>query len=78
MLSRGPSQTLARKRKIKANGSICDHCGYEGYVELHHIIPVSEGGTHDDDNTWLLCDACHRKVHGYKARRPGVAEWAVT
>jgi len=74
--SRGPSQTLARRRRIKEKGYGCEQCGRAGYVELHHITQMSNNGTHDTGNTILLCDGCHRKAHGYKPRRPGVAMWA--
>ena len=76
MASRGLSQTLARKRILKARGKQCEECGYKGYVELHHTIPVSEGGDHSRDNVVLLCDTCHRQAHNYKPREPGVARWA--
>lgn len=76
MATRGKSQILARRRTIAERGSVCEWCGYHGYVELHHIIPIIDGGDHSAANVVLLCDACHRKAHGYKPRKPGVAIWA--
>jgi len=29
----------------------------------HHIVPVSEGGSDEDDNVELLCVTCHRREH---------------
>lgn len=31
--------------------------------EMHHIIPVSEGGTNDESNLVLLCPNCHKLAH---------------
>lgn len=32
-------------------------------LEVHHIIPVSEGGNDDPDNLITLCHDCHMKRH---------------
>lgn len=34
-----------------------------GGCELHHIVPISEGGSPGVNNTILLCPNCHKKVH---------------
>ena len=39
----------------KSNGS--------PYLEVHHIIPLSEDGTDTLENVLALCPNCHRKVH---------------
>ena len=31
--------------------------------EVHHILPVSQGGTHATDNLMSLCQSCHTKIH---------------
>lgn len=33
-------------------------CGVKGF-DLDHIIPLSAGGSDDDDNLQILCDFCH-------------------
>jgi 5-methylcytosine-specific restriction endonuclease McrA len=59
------------------DGFACTECGYPaGFqrrtreLHIHHIIPVSEGGTNELDNLITLCHICHRKVdakhHGVK------------
>lgn len=63
------SQELARKRILKKRGNRCEQCGYTGYVELHHIKAVVDGGSHEDANLLLLCEQCHADVHGYKKRK---------
>jgi len=45
---------------------VCEHCLEAGrYVpvdEVHHIVPIADGGTHDDDNLVSLCRSCHAKT----------------
>lgn len=33
------------------------------YLETHHIIPLSNGGLDNINNTVALCPNCHRKMH---------------
>jgi 5-methylcytosine-specific restriction protein A len=30
--------------------------------EVHHILPLSQGGTHDPSNLMSLCKACHSSI----------------
>ena len=60
---------------------LCEMCMKEGrYVaveEVHHIVPLSEGGTHDESNLMSLCRSCHEKIHkqrGDRGRDPGGVE----
>jgi len=41
----------------------CRVCGSDRYVERHHIIPTSVGGTDDPKNIIYLCPTCHRLAH---------------
>ena len=34
--------------------------------ELHHTVPLSQGGFHVKSNVELLCRGCHIKVHQQK------------
>lgn len=47
---------------------LCEEClksgRYVPAVEVHHLIPLSNGGTHARDNLISLCHACHMKKHG--------------
>jgi hypothetical protein len=46
-------------------------CNYEGflksdgkkYIEVHHLIPLSDGGEDSINNTVALCPTCHMKLH---------------
>ena len=31
--------------------------------EVHHILPLSRGGTNDEDNLMSLCKSCHSKIN---------------
>jgi len=39
-------------------------------IEIHHIVPESEGGTDDIDNALPLCFDCHGEVHHYNSSVP--------
>ncbi|WP_264802540.1 HNH endonuclease, partial [Acetobacter fabarum] len=57
---------------FQAKGS-CNDCGAKApfirksngqpYLEVHHIVPLSEGGKDALDNVTALCPNCHRKRH---------------
>lgn len=46
---------------------LCEMCFKEGRYtrldEVHHIIPVSRGGTNDTTNLMSLCRSYHNKIH---------------
>jgi len=62
---------------VAAFGFRCAICGWsipswrKGYAkyernhgcQFHHIVPISEGGTSDEENLILLCPNCHKKAH---------------
>ena len=38
-------------------------CGRTRFLEVHHRVPRSRGGTHATENLVTLCAACHRLMH---------------
>ena len=54
-----------RDRHI-AQHPLCEVCKRNGRLtpteEVHHIVPLSQGGTHDDSNLMSLCKSCHSKI----------------
>lgn len=62
----GQSRKLTgwRKKLFKELGRKCQICGFDGYLEIHHYIPVSEGGLTRADNLLILCEVCHSVLHG--------------
>ena len=55
------------RARYAAEHPLCEQCLKEGRVtlveEVHHIVPLSRGGTHADDNLMSLCQSCHTKIH---------------
>ena len=45
---------------------LCEMCKTEGRykaaTEVHHIKPLSEGGTNDFENLMALCKSCHSRI----------------
>lgn len=61
-----------RDRYIKAH-PLCEACKRNGKLtysdEVHHIIPLSEGGTNKDSNLMALCKPCHSTIHARRGER---------
>ena len=55
-----------RARYVKEH-PFCEECLKEGVLtpveEVHHILPVSRGGTHETSNLMSLCQSHHNKIH---------------
>ena len=57
-------------RKIRARflsqHPLCEQCRlagkYTAATEVHHVIPLSAGGTHDERNLMALCKSCHSRI----------------
>lgn len=64
------SPIIKRYSLIRANGK-CELCEndapfeYKGkpFLESHHVVPLSQGGSDTIDNVCGLCPNCHRKMH---------------
>jgi 5-methylcytosine-specific restriction protein A len=37
--------------------------------EIHHRLPLSEGGTYDRSNLIALCKFCHSQIHAKREDR---------
>lgn len=56
--------TKSTKRKIlEVWHDECAICGSREFLEFHHIIPKSKGGSDDYDNIIVLCACCHANIH---------------
>lgn len=42
----------------------CGNCGSTENTQIHHVVPVSFGGTNRITNLCRLCTDCHAKAHG--------------
>ena len=60
---RGRRGVAQRTRRLMAH-PLCATCYDAGRIvptdEIDHVVPLSRGGTDDDDNVQGLCAACHR------------------
>ena len=56
-----------------AGHPLCEQCVAQGrYVkteEIHHKLPLSQGGTHARENLIALCKSCHAKIHAENGDR---------
>ena len=54
---------------------LCEQCRQEGRLtpaqEVHHILPLANGGTHDDNNLLALCKSCHSSITATSMNRAG-------
>ena len=52
---------------------VCELCQRDGRLvateEVHHKVPLAEGGTHNRNNLISLCKACHAKIHAERGDR---------
>jgi len=62
----GRSWKRTRDRYIKLQ-PFCEVCEKDGILtraqEVHHILPLSMGGSHRTDNLMSVCRSCHNKLH---------------
>ena len=66
-------------RKIRnryiAKHPLCEQCLKDGRMtpakEVHHIKPLSKGGTYDEENLMALCTRCHSRITAREGGRWG-------
>lgn len=53
------------KQHKKLRDKHCLFCHLEDYdlLDVHRILPGSEGGTYSEHNSITVCLHCHRKIH---------------
>jgi len=53
-------------------GRECEWCGTRRQssraLDVHHIVPIRSGGTHDEENLMALCRSCHSKIEKFTKR----------
>ncbi len=62
-LKKKPSRVEIKDALLEKYGSLCQGCGIAldaRYLELDHMMPLSDGGTDDVENRILLCRTCNR------------------
>ena len=52
---------------------LCEVCLERGFYvpteEVHHKLPLAEGGTHEASNLIALCKSCHARIHAERGDR---------
>lgn len=66
----GDSRRIGRKKLLEVyrlggkSTDWCELCGEGGLtLDIHHTLPLSEGGNNELSNLKLLCPNCHRRMH---------------
>ena len=62
---------------LSHRGNKCQNCGcvYKTQkdamdsLQVHHVIPVKDGGEDNDDNLILLCFDCHQGKHEHRIQK---------
>lgn len=54
------------RARYVAEHPLCEQCQKDDRLtptqEVHHILPLSKGGTHDFTNLMALCKPCHSRI----------------
>lgn len=62
----GRNWKRVRDKYIKLH-PICEECMTHHKItiasQVHHRVPISEGGSNSFDNLESVCDACHNRIH---------------
>lgn len=52
-----------REEVLIRDGYQCGNCGSPNNLHVHHIVPLSKGGSNRLTNLRTLCEQCHKKLH---------------
>lgn len=55
-----------RKAIYRRDGYRCALCDSTRYLQIHHYVPRSAGGSDHPHNLITLCNVCHGEAHGTK------------
>jgi CO dehydrogenase/acetyl-CoA synthase alpha subunit len=62
--ARGKSRSKrVRKEALRRDNYECIECGKNENLNVHHVIPISEGGEDSLNNVITLCIDCHIEAH---------------
>lgn len=68
----GRNWQMIRSRYVRCH-PFCEICMENGRLtpveEVHHKIPLRDGGTHDPRNLISLCKPCHSRIHARRGDR---------
>jgi len=58
-----PSSVRAAVMERDGHRCRAEGCSSTGFLEVHHVVPRSEGGSNKPENLITLCSRCHRFAH---------------
>lgn len=56
------SWQMNRRQALKRDKNSCEFCGSNENVDVHHILPVRNGGSNYVGNLISICRSCHSKL----------------
>jgi 5-methylcytosine-specific restriction endonuclease McrA len=60
-----------KRRALRRAGGHCLRCWRPSSdLHVHHVKPVSEGGSNQQRNAMVVCPDCHRALHRLLGRPP--------
>lgn len=62
-----------RSKILKEFGGKCQVCNLDinEFLEIHHILPITEGGNNEFYNLTVLCPTCHKALHVWRDQKNG-------
>ena len=55
-----------RQVAIERDGYQCQGCtATANFFDVHHIVPLSQGGSNTLSNLITLCERCHAQIHSW-------------
>ena len=58
-------ERIVRRVVLSTRPRRCEKCERaSALLQCHHVIPVARGGTLHPRNVILVCQPCHRRLHG--------------
>ena len=58
-----------RQRILERDANACTDCGMRSSLVVHHIVPLSGGGSNHPNNLRTLCNSCHETRHPHMLTR---------
>lgn len=63
-----------RKAVYRRDGWRCALCDSPKYIQIHHVVKRSLGGSNDPMNLITLCSDCHALAHGTDLNGAGISK----
>jgi predicted HNH restriction endonuclease len=51
------------RRVLKRDGWLCQFCGAQTHLQVHHLQSRAQLGADVEDNLFTVCAACHQAIH---------------